>query len=56
MVRRNRSASPGVKPAATTASRITCSWKMGTPRVRSSTDFTACEGYSTGSSPWRRRR
>ena len=35
--RRNRSDSPGVKPAATTASCITCSWKIGTPSVRSST-------------------
>ena len=33
------SASPGVKPAATTASCITCSWKIGTPSVRSSTVF-----------------
>ncbi len=31
--RRSASASPGVKPAATTASRIACSWKSGTPSV-----------------------
>ena len=33
MARRRRSASPGVKPASATATRITCSWKMITPRV-----------------------
>ncbi len=32
------------KPAATMARRITCSWKMGTPRVRSSTDLMASLG------------
>ena len=37
MARRNWSASPAVNPAATMASSITCSWKIGTPRVRSST-------------------
>jgi hypothetical protein len=42
--RRNRSDSPGVKPAATTASCITCSWKIATPLVRSSTPFTASLG------------
>ena len=39
--RRSWSASPGVKPAATIASCITCSWKIGTPSVRASTLFTA---------------
>ncbi len=34
----------GVKPAATIASCITCSWKIGTPSVRSSTPFTAALG------------
>ena len=34
MERRNWSASPGVKPAATTAICMTCSWKIGTPMVR----------------------
>ncbi len=33
MTRRSSSASPGVNPAATTASRMICSWKSGTPRV-----------------------
>ena len=37
IARRSWSASPGVKPAATIASCITCSWKIGTPSVRSST-------------------
>ena len=37
ITRRSSSASPGVNPAATTASRIACSWKSGTPRVRAST-------------------
>ena len=40
MERRNRSASPGVKPAATTAICMTCSWKIGTPMVRESTSRT----------------
>ena len=39
IARRSLSASPGVKPAATTASCITCSWKIDTPSVRSSTDL-----------------
>ena len=33
MARRSLSASPGVKPAATMASFIACSWNSGTPRV-----------------------
>ena len=33
MARRSRSASPGVKPAATMAMRIACSWNSGTPSV-----------------------
>ena len=37
IARRSWSASPGVKPAATIASCMTCSWKIGTPSVRSST-------------------
>ena len=37
IARRSWSASPGVNPAATIASCITCSWKIGTPSVRSST-------------------
>ncbi len=43
IARRSRSASPGVKPAATIASCMTCSWKIGTPSVRESTllDFGA---------------
>ena len=41
MARRNWSASPPEKPAATMASSITCSWTMGTPIVRSSTLRTA---------------
>ena len=40
MERRNWSDSPGVKPAATTAICMTCSWKMGTPMVRLSTPRT----------------
>jgi hypothetical protein len=42
--RRRWSASPGVKPAATIASCITCSWKIGMPSVRSSTALTASLG------------
>ena len=41
IARRRRSASPGVNPAATTASCITCSWKIGTPSVRCSTSLPA---------------
>ena len=37
MARRSWSASSGVKPAATIASRIACSWNSGTPRVLPST-------------------
>jgi hypothetical protein len=37
IARRSWSASPPLKPAATIASCITCSWKIGTPSVRSST-------------------
>ncbi len=35
MARRSSSASPPVKPAATMAMRRSCSWKIGTPSVRS---------------------
>ena len=35
MARRSSSASPPVKPAATIAMRRSCSWKSGTPSVRS---------------------
>ena len=45
MARRSWSASPGVKPAATTASRIACSWNSGTPSVFSSTARIASLGY-----------
>jgi hypothetical protein len=44
MERRTWSASPASKPAATMATWITCSWKIGTPRVRPSTDSTAGDG------------
>ena len=37
MARRSRAASPAVKPAATMAICMTCSWKMGIPSVRSRT-------------------
>jgi pimeloyl-ACP methyl ester carboxylesterase len=37
MARRSRSASPDVKPAPSTATRIACSWNTGTPSVFSST-------------------
>ena len=37
ITRRSSSASPGEKPAATTASRMICSWKSGTPSVFAST-------------------
>ena len=39
IARRNWSASPGVKPAATTASCMACSWKIGTRQVRASTSL-----------------
>ena len=52
MARRSWSASAGVKPAATMAIFIACSWNSGTPRVFSSTSsqFRRC-GYSTVSLP-----
>ncbi|OQB99224.1 MAG: hypothetical protein BWX79_03196 [Alphaproteobacteria bacterium ADurb.Bin100] len=56
MERRRLSASPALKPAASMAICITCSWKMGTPSVRPSASRSASCGNSTGSSPWRRRR
>ena len=34
IARRSSSASPPVKPAATIATRRSCSWKIGTPSVR----------------------
>ena len=34
IARRSSSASPPVKPAAAIAMRSSCSWKIGTPRVR----------------------
>ncbi len=44
ITRRSSSASPGVKPAATTASRMACSWKSGTPRVLASTGSSGAYG------------
>ena len=44
IARRSASASPGVNPAATIASCITCSWKIGTPSVRLSTPSTSGPG------------
>ena len=35
---------PGVKPAATIASSMTCSWKIGTPSVRSNTRRMSSDG------------
>ena len=35
MARRSSSASPPLKPAAVMAMRSSCSWKSGTPSVRS---------------------
>ena len=34
IARRSSSASPPVKPAATIAMRMSCSWNSGTPSVR----------------------
>jgi hypothetical protein len=56
IARRNWSASPGVKPAATTASCITCSWKIGTPQVRPSTAAISGRIARSRSLPCRRRR
>ncbi len=56
MARRSRSASEGVKPAPTMAIFIACSWNSGTPSVFCSTWRSAADGYSTRSSPLRRRR
>ena len=44
MARRSLSASAGVKPAATMAMRIACSWNSGTPRVFASTASSSAEG------------
>jgi hypothetical protein len=44
MARRSWSASPALKPAATMASCITCSWKIGTPWVRRSTGSISGRG------------
>lgn len=52
VARRSRSASSGVKLAATMATRIACSWNSGTPRVRSSTERSSsgrpCAGEGAG--------
>ena len=42
-----------VKPAASMAICITCSWKIGTPSVRPAPRAAPRCGYSTGSRPWR---
>ena len=44
MARRSRSASEGVKPAATMAIFIACSWNSGTPRVFDSTASSSFDG------------
>ena len=44
MARRNWSASPGVKPPATMAIFIACSWNSGTPSVLPSTASSAFDG------------
>ncbi len=44
MARRSRSASDGVKPAATMAIFIACSWNSGTPSVLPSTRRSSSEG------------
>ena len=41
MARRSASACPPEKPAAIMATRMSCSWKSGTPSVRSSTGSSA---------------
>jgi hypothetical protein len=50
--RRSWSASSAVKPAATMASRIACSWNSGTPSVlpstRSSSSAGPCSGVGDG--------
>jgi hypothetical protein len=56
MARRSLSASPGVKPPATMAIFIACSWNRGTPSVFLSTASSSSETYSTFSSFCRRRR
>ena len=48
MLRRNSSASAGVKPAATIAIFIACSWNNGTPRVRPKISSSSFDGHSTG--------
>ena len=48
IARRSESASVAVKPAAIIEISITCSWKMGTPSVRSSAFCS--RGASSGSS------
>ena len=53
---RSRSASPGLKPAASIAICMSCSWNSGTPSVFFSAGSRHGCGYVTGSSPLRRRR
>jgi hypothetical protein len=52
MARRSWLASPGVKPAATMAMRMACSWNSGTPSVlpstRSSSSARPCSGEGEG--------
>ena len=56
IARRSSSASPPVNPAATIAIRRSCSWKSGTPSVRSRIGASEGWGYSTGARPRRRSK
>jgi hypothetical protein len=44
MARRSWSASPGVNPAHSIATRMACSWKSGTPSVLPSTFSSSGRG------------
>ena len=55
MAWRSSSDSAGVNPATSMAICISCSWKSGTPRVRSRAGCISGWRYETGSVPLRRR-
>ena len=56
IARRSSSASPPENPAATIAMRMSCSWKSGTPSVRSNTGNSDGCGTVTFCRPARRSR
>ncbi len=55
MARRSSSASAALNPPSAMEMAMACSWKMGIPYVRFRIGSSRGSGYSTSSSPSRRR-